>query len=369
MRWRRNSSDNFRYRIMQTIFEISLTFLIPFQVCGHDLTLRLYCPNWRELLNKELLLCSNNNVPLCPSRDLNLRRESKRLLSQLSQLSFEELEDMTMNEPTIGPPVKPPPPRPAPPPSRVPPARPAPPPSRPPPPSGDGSKPSRPAPPPSPSRPPPPKPAPPVQQSPLTLKRPIPPAERTGTGPPPPVPRANPSLPAQDSTGSDKAGFSDIFTVTSPIESDLPISSSSGSIVALAAAADGGSMTHSSSTNSLEYPEGYDPLIESGNAWINGTEQTIPGVPAPVRSDSKAETPPEMPPPPPPADMVRPALPPRTGSGEGSGHSTPSNAPGTPKHELPPKRGAPPPLPPGRPPPGPPPALPSRGPPPPLPRR
>lgn len=62
------------------------------QVCGHDLTIRLKRPDWRELLDKELRLCSSNTVPLCGSKDLNLRKESARLLSQLSQLSFEELE-------------------------------------------------------------------------------------------------------------------------------------------------------------------------------------------------------------------------------------------------------------------------------------
>jgi hypothetical protein len=124
------------------------------QVCGHDMTIRLKHPDWRELLSKELELCSNNTIQLCGDKDLNLRKESARLLSQLSQLSFEELEDFTIT--SIGggdsageAPLKPPPPRPAPPrpgpfaaattteaaaTGAPPPARPAPPPSRPAPP-------------------------------------------------------------------------------------------------------------------------------------------------------------------------------------------------------------------------------------------
>ena len=65
----------------------------PLQVCDHELTVRLKHPNWRELLDSELLLCSSATVKLTrKTRDLNLKRESAKLLSQLSQLSFEELE-------------------------------------------------------------------------------------------------------------------------------------------------------------------------------------------------------------------------------------------------------------------------------------
>ena len=57
--------------------------------------LRLKNPAWRETLDKELVLCSSKTIPLCnPSRELQtLTKETKRHnLSQLSQLSFEELE-------------------------------------------------------------------------------------------------------------------------------------------------------------------------------------------------------------------------------------------------------------------------------------
>lgn len=62
------------------------------KVCGHEITIRLKHPNWRELLEQELELCSNNTIPLCGTKELNMRKESARMLSQLSQLSFEELE-------------------------------------------------------------------------------------------------------------------------------------------------------------------------------------------------------------------------------------------------------------------------------------
>merc|ERR1711881_519651 len=83
---------------------------------------------------------------------MGFRRESAKLLTQLSQLSFKELEDISLNLDVA--PAKPPPPRPAPP------GRPPPPSSKPPPPSGKPSAPPpRPGPPPA--RPEPPKPKPP----------------------------------------------------------------------------------------------------------------------------------------------------------------------------------------------------------------
>ena len=63
------------------------------QVCDHELTVRLKHPDWKVLLDNELLLCSSDTVKLTrKTRDLNLKKESAKLLSQLSQLSFEELE-------------------------------------------------------------------------------------------------------------------------------------------------------------------------------------------------------------------------------------------------------------------------------------
>jgi hypothetical protein len=61
-------------------------------VCGHELTIHLRHPDWKELLDKELALCSKHTVPLCKPKDLNLRKESANMFKELSQLSFEELE-------------------------------------------------------------------------------------------------------------------------------------------------------------------------------------------------------------------------------------------------------------------------------------
>ena len=68
--------------------------MIFIDVCGHTLTISLKNPQWRATLDKELELCSAKTIPLCnATKELqNLSRETKRHnLSQLSQLSFEEL--------------------------------------------------------------------------------------------------------------------------------------------------------------------------------------------------------------------------------------------------------------------------------------
>ncbi|XP_059090202.1 synaptojanin-1-like isoform X2 [Tigriopus californicus] len=334
-------------------------------VCGHEITIRLKHPNWRELLEQELELCSSNTIPLCGTKELNMRKESARMLSQLSQLSFEELEDITMTvsnqDPSVETPAtvpparpRPPPPRPAPPPGRpaqppsrpsAPPARPAPPPERPKPPGRPEAPKSASASPQPPRKPPPPM-MPPKQA-----------VEDQDTRMEEPLARPPNFVREISQTPSEKAGFSDIFTVTSPVTADLPISSSTGSIVALTMDPSSGTTTKSSSsTTSLEYPEGYDPVIESGKAWSNGQEQTIPG------QDKPTDLP-----------VVRqlPKLPPRQSSSE-SGKSTPSGStPGSPFKLAPKKGGAPPPAPPPRVPPtlpGRPPASAGRA-PPPIPKR
>uniref|UniRef100_A0A0K2U5M9 phosphoinositide 5-phosphatase n=1 Tax=Lepeophtheirus salmonis TaxID=72036 RepID=A0A0K2U5M9_LEPSM len=287
------------------------------QVCGHDLTIRLRCPNWEDVLANELKLCSDNTYPLCGDKELNLKRESARLLSQLSKLSFEELEALTMiPSNSTPPPQKPPPPRPLPP-------------SRPPPPSRPDAPPSRPLRPPS-------KAARPERSSPPSAKgSPIPPRK-----PPPPTLKDTKKENSEDGSTDNKSGdgFMDIFTVTSPLEQDIPASSPSDSL------GDDSSKKDSklSSNGSLEYPDGYDPLAESSKSWDKGVEQTIP------------------------SSAVLPSLPKRQNS---SGKSTPTTGPSTPKRELPPvpKRGPSLPPPSGRPPPLPP--MSNRGPPPPLPKR
>ena len=63
----------------------------------------------------------------------------------------------------------------------------------------------------------------------------------------------------------DKAGFSDIFSASGPIvDSDMPISDSCGSLVNASEAKPGKqAMSSSSSSSSLAYPEGYDPVKEA----------------------------------------------------------------------------------------------------------
>ena len=74
------------------------------------------------------------------------------------------------------------------------------------------------------------------------------------------------------------AGFSDLFCapVDSDLETDIPISLSSGSLVSLAAS---GEATPAPTrpplplAGSLEYPDGYDPLTDSGKCWDTGVDQ------------------------------------------------------------------------------------------------
>ena len=52
-------------------------------------------------------------LPLARDKGSQFKKDSAKLLSQLSQLSFKELEDISLNLDVA--PAKPPPPRPAPP--------------------------------------------------------------------------------------------------------------------------------------------------------------------------------------------------------------------------------------------------------------
>ena len=163
------------------------------------------------------------------------------------------------DEDDLPPPAKPPPPRPGPPPPR-----PAPPPARPAAPPAE--KPDRP-PPAKPAAPPPARPAPPPA-------RPAPPPSRPA---PPSVPPPPTSAPAEKpEEPEDKAGFSDIFSASGPIvDSDMPISVSSGSLVNAAETPNAEqkplkqAMSSSSSSSSLAYPEGYDPVKESSRSVFN----------------------------------------------------------------------------------------------------
>ena len=179
-------------------------------------------------------------------------------------LTLNLISDITM--PSIGdddlpPPAKPPPPRPGPPPPRPapPPARPAPPPEKP-----NKPPPARPAPPPARPAPPPTRPAPPPD-------RPAPPPTTTSAPPSGPAPEVKPEE-------EDKAGFSDIFSAAGPItDPDLPISDSCGSLVNAGDKPTKQAMSSSSSSSSLAYPEGYDPVKESSRL-VDFRRVCIPGL-------------------------------------------------------------------------------------------
>ena len=58
---------------------------------GTDWVVGPPCPNWSESLTQELRLVANPVLPLARAQPV-FRKESRVLLSQLSQLSFQELE-------------------------------------------------------------------------------------------------------------------------------------------------------------------------------------------------------------------------------------------------------------------------------------
>jgi len=284
--------------------------------------------DWSASLAEELVLVSNPVLPLAKDPGSQFRRESAKLLTQLSQLSFKELEDISLNLDVA--PAKPPPPRPAPP-------------CRPPPPSTKPSAPPRPGPPPA--RPEPPKPKPPCNEE----KTPTP----TKPNPPEPKPVSDPPK-----TGG---GFSDLFSsIPDPdIDSDIPISISIESLVSFTAS---GEATPAPTKpplptgGSVEEPVNYEPQLS----------------PPPQESPTSPESPEHK-------KTVQMAVKRNISTASSteteSGNSTPTNkekceAPSVPSR-LPPSR-PPPGPPPAGPPPGPPPRLPSRptgGPPPPIPRR
>ena len=246
-------------------------------------------------------------------------------------------------EEDILPPVAnaPPPPRPAPPPPRPsqPPSRPTQPPSR------QVKPPSRPAAPPS---------------------RPTQPPPRPGPPPKPALPM-NGTLNAKDDNdvASNNAGFSDIFAnITSPANEDLPISTSTGSLVDIVKTNASANIPRSNSNTSSSHSLSSLNIEDKNQNHCNEVQPRITNM---------------EPPPVPSSSSTRPSLPPRQSStpvsecSEKSVGGTPdTSTASTPRRELPPapKRTAPPPLPPSSR--GPPPALPSRppsGPPPPVPRR
>ena len=101
--------------------------------------------------------------------------------------------------------------------------------------------------------------------------------------------KQNLDSPAIESNKKDEpvkaAGFSDLFCAPPDpdLEADIPISLSSGSLVSMLASGEATPaptkppLPHPGSRNasiiSLEYPEGYDPLKDSGKCWETGKEQ------------------------------------------------------------------------------------------------
>ena len=310
-------------------------------------------PNWQSSLAEELSLVSNPVLPLARDPGSQFRKESAKLLSQLSQLSFQELEDITLSLDVA--PAKPPPPRPAPP------GRPPPPPKRP-------SAPPRPGPPPS-------RPEPPKTKPTCELQSSV------------PAPPQKPNDPEHESKAASEVtktggGFSDLFSAPPDpfIAMDIPISLSEDSLVSFAAS---GEATPAPTKpplpteGSIEYPINYEPRLstDSGSCKIT-TPESPPASASPTSQESPQHK--KLPP-----AAVKRNISNSSSTETESGTSTPTNKerPGPPQvPSRPPPRdcqggpptGPPPGPPPAGPPPGPPPRLPSRpaaGPPPPVPRR
>ena len=291
--------------------------------------------DWRQSLASELAMVSNPVLPLAPPPGQQFKKESAKLLSQLSQLSFEELKEVTLNLDVA--PVKPPPPsRPAAPPCRPPP------PSKPPPPTTiapvneDKTTPESPAKPAKPSGPPPrPKPPP---------ARPPPPpaiaAKPSSPEPPAPAALSSPPAPAAVKSGG---GFSDLFSAPPDpdLDTDIPLSLSSDSL----ATAGSGEATPAPTKPPL-------PAVDSETQESEVSEAPVSKSPVEEESDSDSSD----------SDNS-------DSDSEESGASTPTNderqAPPPPSRPAPPPSSRPPP-------PGPPPRVPGRpagGPPAPVPKR
>ena len=296
--------------------------------------------DWQASLAEELATVHNPVLPLTKVIGSQFKKDSAKLLSQLSQLSFKELEDISLNLDVA--PAKPPPPRPAPP-------------GRPPAPPGRPSAPPRPGPPPS--RPEPPKPKPQcLEENDAPL-----PSDKPNQGEPQPTAEV-------PKTGG---GFSDLFSAPPDpdIASDIPISLSIESLVSFTASGEatpaptkpplpiGGSID-------VEYPINYEPHLS----------------PPPSESPTSPESPEHK--------KLAPVVLRRNISNNSStetesGNSTPTNKeraePPSVPSRLPPREltdgppsGPPPGPPPAGPPHSPPPRVPSRpagGPPPQIPRR
>ena len=337
-------------------------------VLGVDWDIESCTQDWRASLATELALVSNPVLPLAPPPGSQFKKDSAKLLSQLSQLSFEELTDITLSLDVA--PSKPPPPRPAAPPCRPPP------PSRPAKPAEDPPKPTeptepparppaRPGPPPRP-KPPPARPAPPVEKppSPITEQEP----------PPPPAPAPSAASQEAPEVGKSGGGFSDLFSAPPDpdLATDIPLSLSSDSLATASGEATPAPTKPPLPPVDLTAEAEAEPGVDLAPRRSLDGDSSLPSLPraaSPLASSDRSSSETD------------------TDSESESGDSTPTNEdretrhhqapaptspPKLPTRPTPPSRPlpGPPPGPPARPPPGTPPRIPGRpGAPPPVPRR
>ena len=316
-------------------------------VMGVDWEISSCTRDWRCSLATELALVSNPVLPLAPPPGSQFKKDSAKLLSQLSQLSFEELNDITLNLDVA--PVKPPPPRPAAPPSRPPPPsrpseEPPKPSEEPPKPSDSPAKPARPGPPPRP------KPPPARPQPPRPPPEKVPSPDPEPVAPTPADPPANVESEEAPTVPKSGGGFSDLFSAPPDpdLATDIPLSLSSDSLA-----------------------------MASGEATPAPTRPPLPSVDPELGVDLAPRGSVDS-----GLSLPRAASPPAESDSESSdsesdtesGNSTPTNEdkdmkpPKLPSRPTPPSRPLP--GPPSRPPPGTPPRIPGRpGAPPPVPRR
>ena len=323
-------------------------------VLGVEWDISACTDDWKASLAQELALVSNPVLPLAPPPGSQFKKESAKLLTQLSKLSFEELKEVTLNLDVA--PAKPPPPsRPA-----APPSRPPPPATRPPLPKQEESMENKP----------PPKPAgPPPRPKPPPARPPPPPAKPPS---PAPEPEKEPA-PAQVKTGEEQpvtksgGGFSDLFSAPPDpdLATDIPLSLSSDSL----ATAGSGEATPAPTKPPLPLATDSDtPDLDRRGSVDSGHSVPAPLTSQPQEVTYKAAAPPAAQPSEDSESETSDDSEEESDSDQ-SGASTPTNQADKPP-PAPPSRPAPPPT--SRPPPpGPPPRVPGRpgGGPPPVPRR
>ena len=310
-------------------------------VLGVEWDITAVTGDWRASLAQELALVANPVLPLAPPPGSQFKKESAMLLKQLSKLSFDELQDISLSLDVA--PAKPPPP-----------TRPAAPPSRPPPPSSPAVKTSESKPKKAPSAAPPrPKP-PPARPPPPPTKKPQSPEPEPKTKPAP-TEKAEEDEPQTKSGG----GFSDLFSAPPDpdLDTDIPLSLSSDSLATASGEATPAPTKPPLPPVDPDHPVDLAPRgsVDSGRVTIlENTKKNSP-TPEEVGTDNEESE----------SESSESSDSETEESEGGSGASTPTNEDSRPPG-LPPT--GPPPLT-SRAPPGPPPRVPGRPGPPPVPRR